>query len=48
MYYASFMLTQDSAEELNQHDDDISFVNVFTGKTRTTFYTQHKGFSIPE
>ena len=48
MYYASFMLTQYSAKELNQNDDDMSCVNGVTGKTGTSFYTQHTGFNVTE
>ena len=48
VYYASFMPTQYSAEELNQNDYDISFVTGFTGTTGNTFYTQHKGLNIPK
>ena len=47
MYYASFMITQDSAEELNQNDDDISCVSGSTGTTGTTFHTQQTQFNIP-
>ena len=47
MYYASLILKQYSAEELNQNDDDISCVTGFTGTTRNIFYTQHKRFNIP-
>ena len=48
MYYDYFMLTQDSAEELNQNDDDMSCVTGVTCQTRTKFYTQHKRFNLPE
>ena len=40
------MLTQDSTEELNKNDDDVSCVTVVTGTTGTIFYTQHTGFNI--
>ena len=33
VYYASFMLTQHSAEELNQNDNDMSCVTGVTGTT---------------
>ena len=46
MYYAYFILTQYSAEELNQNDDDMSCVTGVTGITGTTFYTQHTGFNL--
>ena len=42
------MLTQDSAEELNKNDDDVSCVTVVTGTTGTIFYTQHTGLNLPE
>ena len=48
MYYDYFMLTQYSAEELNQNDDDRSCVTGFTGTTGNTFYTQHTLFNIPK
>ena len=48
IYYAYFMLTQDSAEELNQNDDDMSCVTGVTCTTGTKFYTQHTQFNIPE
>ena len=48
IYYASFMLTQDYAEELNQNDDDISCVNGVIGTTETTFYNQYTWFNLPE
>ena len=41
-----FMLTQDAAEELNQHNDYMFFVTGVTGTTGTTFYTQHTIFNI--
>ena len=37
MWYASFMLTQDSEEYLNQNDDDMSCVTGVTGITETSF-----------
>ena len=48
MYYASFMIILDAAEELNQNYDDKSCVTGVTGTTGTTFYTQHLRFNIPE
>ena len=40
------MLTQDSAEELNQNNDDLSCVTEVTGTTGTTFYTDQTQFNI--
>ena len=37
MWYASFILKEDSAEELNQNDDAISFVTGVTDTTETKF-----------
>ena len=48
IYYDYFMLTQYSAEELNQNDDDMSCVNGVAGTTGNIFYTQHTGFNLPE
>ena len=47
MYYAYFMLTQYSAEELNQNDYDMSCVAGVTGTTGTKFYTRHTQFNLP-
>ena len=37
MYYASFMLTRYSVEELNKNDDDMSFVTGVTGTNGNIF-----------
>ena len=42
------MLTQYSAEELNQNYDNMSCVTGVTVTTGITFYTQHTQFNIPE
>ena len=42
------MHTQYSAGELNQNNDDMSYVTRFTGKTGTIVYTQHTRFNITE
>ena len=48
MYYAYFILTQYSAEELNQNDDDMSCETEVTVTTGATFYIQHTRFNLPE
>ena len=48
MYYASFILTQDGAEESNKKNDDMYSVTGFTGTFVTTFYTQHTQLNIPK
>ena len=42
------MHTKYSAGELNQNNDDMSYVTRFTGKTGTIVYTQHTRFNITE
>ena len=37
IYFASFVLTQDSVKELNQNYDDMSYVTGVTGTIGTTF-----------
>ena len=48
IYYDYFMLTQYSAEELNQNDDDMSCVTGITGITGTSFFTQDRRIDIPK
>ena len=46
MCYASFILTEYAAEELNQNYDDVSCVTGFTDTTGTTFYTQYRKMGL--
>ena len=48
LYYASFVLTKDATEELNQKYDGISCVTVVTVITGSTFYTQHTRLNLLE
>ena len=46
--YASFMITQDSSEEFNRNNNDMSGVTGVTCTTETTFYTEHTRFNLLE
>ena len=48
MCYASFMFTEDAAEELIHYNDDKSCVNRATGTTGTIFFTKDRIINLPE